>query len=100
MSPNQTATVDLPQKSDTNTNIRQSRNRMKEHNVVRPTPSESPRIRFDPYDYHRGIPSRHDLQKKGYYEYLEKQALTPPSVENKRDFLKNIATTTRQKLVT
>ena len=63
------------------------------------TPAATQRIRFDQYDYCRGIPSRQDLTKTGYYAYLQQQAMTPPSVDTKRTMLRNIASTTRQKLV-
>ena len=62
------------------------------------TPAASQRIRFEQYDYDRGIPSRQDLTKTGYYAYLQQQATTP-SVDTKRTMLRNIASTTRQKLV-
>ena len=84
--------------ADTQAKTRPSRIPIKSSSA-QSTPEASQRIRFDQYDYHSGIPSRKDLTKKGYYAYLEKQVTTPPSVDAKRTMLRNIASTTRQKLV-
>ena len=96
--PNQEISSTRTEMSDTQTKTRPSRIPIKSSSA-QSTPAASQRIRFDQYDYHRGIPSRQDLTKKGYYAYLEQQATTPPSVDTKRTMLRNIASTTRQKLV-
>ena len=96
--PNQEISLTRREMSDTHTKTRPSRIPIKSSSA-QSTPAASQRIRFDQYDYHRGIPSRQDLTKKGYNAYLEQQATTPPSVDTKRTMLRNIASTTRQKLV-
>ena len=95
--PNQEISLTRTEMSDTQAKTRPSRVPIKSSSAQ--STAASQRIRFDQYDYHRGIPSRQDLTKKGYYAYLEQQAMTPPSVETKRTMLRNIASTTRQKLV-
>ena len=96
--PNQEISFTRTELGDTQAKTRQSRIPIKSSSA-QSTPAASQRIRFDQYDYHRGIPSRQDLTKKGYYAYLEQQATTPPSVDTKGTMLRNIASTTRQKLV-
>ena len=96
--PNQEITLTRTEMSDTQAKTRPSRIPIKSSSA-QSTPAASPTIRFDQNGYHRGIPSRQDLAKKGYYAYLEQQATTPPSVDTKRTMLRNIASTTRQKLV-
>ena len=59
----------------------------------------SRKISFDQYDYSRGIPNRYELTKSGYYSYLDKRA-TNSSTDTKREFLRKIASNTREKLVT
>ena len=96
--PNQEISLTRTELADTQAKPRQSRIPIKSRSA-QSTPAASQRIRFDQYDYHRGIPSRQDSAKKGYYAYFEQQATTPPSVDTKRTMLRNIASTTRQKLV-
>ena len=69
------------------------------NSTAQSTPAAWQRVRFDPYDYPCGFPSRQDLTKKVFYAYLEQQATTLPSVDTKRTMLRNIAPTTRQKPV-
>ena len=57
----------------------------------------SRKISFDQYDYSRGIPNRHELTKSGYYSYLDKLATTS-STDTKREFLRKIASNTRENL--
>ena len=59
----------------------------------------SRKISFDQYDYSRAIPNRHELTKSGYYSYLDKNTV-PSSTDTKRDFLRKIASNTREKIVT
>ena len=58
---------------DTQAKTRPSRIPMKSSSA-QSNPEASQRIRFDQYDYHRGIPSRQDLTKTVYYAYFEQQA--------------------------
>ena len=96
--PNQEISLTRTEMPDTQEKSRPSRIPIK-RSSAQSTPAASQRVRFDQYDYHRGIPSRQNLTKTGYYAYLEQQATTPPSVDTKRTMLRNIASTTRQKLV-
>ena len=96
--PNQEISLTRTEMSDTQAKTKPSRIPIKSSSA-QSTPAAWQRIPFDQYDYHRGIPSRQDLTKKGYYVYLEQQATTPPSLDTKRTILRNIASTTRQKLV-
>ena len=96
--PNQEILLTRTEMSDTQAKTRPSRIPIKSSSA-QSTPAASQRTRFDQYDYRRGTPSRQDLTKKGYYAHLEQQATTPPSVDTKRTMLRNIASTTRQKLV-
>ena len=96
--PNQEISLTRTELADTQAKTRQYRILIKSSSA-QSTRAASQRIRFDQYDYHRGIPSRQDLTKKGCYAYPEQQATTPPSVDTKRTMLRNIASTTRQKLV-
>ena len=96
--PNHEKTLTRTEMSDTQAKTRPTRIPIKSSSA-QSTTAASQRIRFDQYDYHRGVPSRQYLTKKGYYAYLEQQATTPPSVDTKRTMLRNIASTTRQKLV-
>ena len=97
-SSNQDISLTTTEVSDTHAKTRPSRIPIKSSSAQL-TPSTSSGIRFDEYDYHWGIPTRQDSTNTGNYAYLEQQAKTPPSVDTKKTMLRNIASTTRQKLV-
>ena len=96
--PNQEISLNRTEISDTQAKTRPSRIPIKSSSA-QSTPAASQRIRFDQYDYHRGIPWRQNLTKTGYYAYLEQQATTPPSVDTNIFLLRKIASTTRRKRV-
>ena len=62
------------------------------------TKTNAPKLRFDKFDYARNIPNRHELSKQGYYSYLDKQATSTASPDTKRELLRKIASTTRDKV--
>ena len=56
------------------------------------------RLKFDSFDHYRNIPSRKHMIDGGYSAYLDQQAATPPTRDEKREDLENIAQTTREQL--
>ena len=56
------------------------------------------RLKIDSYDHFRNIPTKNQMTDGRYYAYLDQQAATPPTRDEKRENLKNIAQTTRDQL--
>ena len=97
--PNSNQEISLTRTEISDTKAKTRPSRIPISSSAQSTPAASQRIWVDQYDYHRGIPSRQDLTKTGYYAYLEQQAIRLHRQWTQKELLRNIASTARQKLV-